>query len=133
VTTSRSTKLDHGGRNGVDRSKAVRVVNERVQLQEVIEFAGKKYVPVHRHSVCTILAAWPSSVHCAGCDGHPSALYYKGGEELAFESIQYIMAKVRFGWLIRSVHSWAANLFILAAMVHMFSVYFERSYRKRVK
>jgi cytochrome b6 len=57
-------------------------------------------------------------------------LYYKGGEELAFESIQFIMSKVQFGWLIRSIHSWTANLFILAAMIHMFSVFFEKAYRK---
>jgi cytochrome b6 len=56
-------------------------------------------------------------------------LYYKGGEELAFESIQFLMSKVSFGWLIRSVHSWSANLFVLSAMVHMFSVFFERAYR----
>jgi cytochrome b6 len=40
------------------------------------------------------------------------------------------MSKVQFGWLIRSMHSWAANLFILSAFIHMFSVFFERSYRK---
>jgi cytochrome b6 len=40
------------------------------------------------------------------------------------------MSKVQFGWLIRSIHSWTANLFILAAMIHMFSVYFEKAYRK---
>jgi cytochrome b6 len=40
------------------------------------------------------------------------------------------MSKVQFGWLIRSIHSWTANLFILTAMIHMFSVYFEKSYRK---
>jgi cytochrome b6 len=57
-------------------------------------------------------------------------LYYKSGEALAFESIQFIMSKVQFGWLIRSIHSWTANLFILTAMIHMFSVYFEKSYRK---
>jgi cytochrome b6 len=57
-------------------------------------------------------------------------LYYKSGEELAFESINFIMSKVQFGWLIRSVHSWTANLFILSAMIHMFSVYFEKAYRK---
>jgi cytochrome b6 len=39
------------------------------------------------------------------------------------------MSRVRFGWLIRSIHSWAANLFILAAVIHMFSVYFGRAYR----
>jgi cytochrome b6 len=40
------------------------------------------------------------------------------------------MSKVQFGWLIRSIHSWAANLFVLAAMIHMFSVFFEKAYRK---
>ena len=57
-------------------------------------------------------------------------LYYKSGEELAFESIQFIMSKVQFGWLIRSIHSWTANLFVLAVMIHMISVFFERAYRK---
>ena len=57
-------------------------------------------------------------------------MYYKGSEEFAFESIQFIMSKVQFGWLIRSIHSWTANLFILTAMIHMFSVFFEKSYRK---
>src|SRR5512140_638575 len=40
------------------------------------------------------------------------------------------MSKVQFGWLIRSIHSWSANLFVLSACIHMFSVLFERSYRK---
>jgi len=57
-------------------------------------------------------------------------LYYKASEDLAFESIHFIMSKVQFGWLIRSIHSWAANLFILAAFIHMFSVYFTKAYRK---
>ena len=33
----------------------------------------------------------------------------------AFESVQYIMTRVRFGWLIRSIHSWSANLMIFTA------------------
>jgi cytochrome b6 len=40
------------------------------------------------------------------------------------------MSKVEFGWLIRSIHTWSANLFVLAAFIHMFSVYFEKAYRK---
>ena len=28
------------------------------------------------------------------------------------------------------IHSWAANLFILSAVIHMFSVFFEKAYRK---
>jgi cytochrome b6 len=40
------------------------------------------------------------------------------------------MTRVQFGWLIRSIHSWGANLMIFTALCHMFSVFFLRSYRK---
>jgi cytochrome b6 len=40
------------------------------------------------------------------------------------------MANVPFGWLIRSIHSWSANLLIFVLCVHMFSVYFLKAYRK---
>jgi cytochrome b6 len=39
------------------------------------------------------------------------------------------MAEVEFGWLIRSIHSWAANLMILALFLHMFSVLLLKAYR----
>jgi cytochrome b6 len=57
-------------------------------------------------------------------------LYYRPGSSEAFESVQYIMTRVRFGWLIRSIHSWSANLMILTAFAHMFSVVFLKAYRK---
>jgi cytochrome b6 len=37
---------------------------------------------------------------------------------------------VPFGWLIRNIHSWSANLLIAAAFAHFFSVFFLKSYRK---
>jgi cytochrome b6 len=37
---------------------------------------------------------------------------------------------MHFGWLIRSAHSWSANLMIFSIMVHMFSVFFMKAYRK---
>src|SRR6476660_3259258 len=57
-------------------------------------------------------------------------LYYRPSAENAFESVQFIMTEVKFGWLIRSVHSWSANLMIGTLFIHMFSVYFMRSYRR---
>ena len=44
--------------------------------------------------------------------------------------MQFIVTRVEFGWLIRSIHSWSANLMILAAFIHMFSVVFLRAYRR---
>jgi cytochrome b6 len=37
---------------------------------------------------------------------------------------------VQFGWLIRNVHSWSANLLIGLAFAHFFSVFLLKSYRK---
>ncbi len=108
-----------------------RWVDERVELRDLIEFMGKKYVPVHEHSVWYYFGGVSLFLFIIQVvTGILLLLYYKSGEELAFESIQFIMSKVQFGWLIRSIHSWAANLFIFAAVIHMFSVYFTKAYRK---
>ena len=104
---------------------------ERIPLQEIIEFMGKKYVPVHRGSVWYYFGGVSLFLFIVQViTGILLLLYYKGSEQLAWESIQFIMSKVEFGWLIRSIHTWAANLFILAAFIHMFSVFFEKAYRK---
>jgi cytochrome b6 len=105
-------------------------LDERVKISDLVQFMGKKYVPVHRHSVWYYFGGVALFLFIIQVTtGILLLLYYKGSEQLAFESIQFIMSKVQFGWLVRSIHSWAANLFILAAVIHMFSVYFERSYR----
>ena len=57
-------------------------------------------------------------------------LYYRPTVAEAFDSVRFIMTRVEFGWLIRSIHSWSANLLIFFAFVHMFSVMFTHSYRR---
>jgi quinol-cytochrome oxidoreductase complex cytochrome b subunit len=42
--------------------------------------------------------------------------------------VQFIITEVQFGWLIRSIHSWSANLMIATLFIHMFSVFFLRAY-----
>ena len=107
-----------------------RWIDERVQLRDLVDYMGKKYVPVHRGSIWYYFGGVSLFLFIIQVvTGILLLLYYKGSEELAFESIQFLMSKVSFGWLVRSVHSWSANLFILAAVIHMFSVFFEKSYR----
>lgn len=48
----------------------------------------------------------------------------------AYESVQFIVTQVEFGWLIRNVHGWSANLLVGSALLHMFSVWLLTSYRK---
>ena len=44
--------------------------------------------------------------------------------------MQFIVTQVPFGWLIRNIHSWSANLLIGLAFAHFFSVFLLKSYRK---
>ena len=40
------------------------------------------------------------------------------------------MNQVNFGWLIRSVHAWGANLMILFCVLHLLRVFFQGAYKR---
>lgn len=106
-------------------------VDSRVQLSDLVHFMSKKYVPVHSRSIWYYFGGVSLFFFIIQVvTGILLLFYYKGSSDLAYESIHFIMSKVQFGWLIRSIHSWSANLFILSVFIHMFSVFFEKSYRK---
>ena len=89
-----------------------------------------KTVPVHRHSIWYYFGGMTLFLFSIQVvTGILLLLYYRPTAESAFESVRFIMAEVRFGWLIRSIHSWSANLMIFTLFVHMASVYFTRAYR----
>ncbi len=91
--------------------------------------AEKKEVPVHRHSVWYYFGGMTLFLFTVQVvTGILLLLYYRPSSENAFESVQFIMTEVQFGWLIRSIHSWSANLMIATLFIHMFSVYFTRAY-----
>ena len=56
-------------------------------------------------------------------------LYYVPDPTGAYESVAYITRAVRFGWYIRSLHKWAANLMIAAVFLHLLRVFFTAAYR----
>jgi cytochrome b6 len=106
-------------------------LDERFHWAELIGPLKKKTVPIHKLSYWYFLGGITLFLFMIQvCTGILLLLYYRPGANEAFESVQYIMTRVQFGWLIRSIHSWAANLMILTAFAHMFSVVFLRAYRK---
>ncbi len=106
-------------------------IDSRVQLGDLVHFMSKKYVPVHSRSIWYYFGGVSLFFFIIQVvTGILLLFYYKGSSDLAYESIRFIMSKVQFGWLIRSIHSWSANLFILSVFIHMFSVFFEKSYRR---
>ncbi|MEE8201203.1 MAG: cytochrome bc complex cytochrome b subunit [Candidatus Acidoferrales bacterium] len=91
----------------------------------------KKQVPRHRHSLWYYLGGMTLFLFFVQVvTGILLLLYYRPTPGEAFESVQFIMTKVRFGWLIRGLHAWAGNLLILVAALHMFSTFFLKAYRK---
>jgi cytochrome b6 len=106
-------------------------LEERTGWRAVQELIEHKDVPRHRHSIWYYFGGMTLFLFGVQvCTGILLLLYYRPSAETAFESVQFIMTEVQFGWLIRSVHSWSANLMIAAAFVHMFSTLFLRSFRR---
>jgi len=105
-------------------------LDKRVGLSELEKLAKKKEVPVHRHTVWYYLGGMTLFLFLVQVlTGILLLLYYRPSAEEAYESIQFLMAEVQFGWLIRSIHAWAANLMIFTLYIHLFSVLLLKAYR----
>src|SRR5580658_8099108 len=105
-------------------------VDERLGLSELAAFARHKKVPVHSQSFWYYWGGISLFLFLVQCfTGVLLLVYYRPGVE-AYESVRQITFVMHFGWLIRSAHAWSANLMIFAILVHMFSVYFMKAYRK---
>ena len=57
-------------------------------------------------------------------------VYYRPTPEAAHESLRFIMTKASFGWLIRGLHAWGANLMILVLVLHMLRVFVMGAFKK---
>jgi ubiquinol-cytochrome c reductase cytochrome b subunit len=57
------------------------------------------------------------------------SVYYIPTPEDAYNSIEYIMNDVAFGWLIRGIHHWGATLMVITVFVHMLRVFFYGAYK----
>ncbi len=57
------------------------------------------------------------------------SVYYVPSPDTAYDSIQYIMSGVAFGWLIRGIHHWGASLMVLVVFAHMLRTFYFGSYK----
>ncbi len=104
--------------------------DHRIGLAELEELAKKKEVPVHRHTLWYYFGGMTLFLFLIQVTtGILLLFYYRPSAEEAYESVRFLMAEVEFGWLIRSIHAWAANLMIFTLFVHLFSVWLLKAYR----
>ena len=64
-----------------------------------------------------------------GITGIMLTVYYIPSPDHAYDSIQFIMTGVSFGWLIRGIHHWGASLMVLIVFFHMLRTYFFGAYK----
>lgn len=104
---------------------------ERLGLDGLAALAAKKQVPIHRTSVFYYLGGMALFLFMIQViTGVLLSLYYKPSPDQAYESVRAIMTEVEFGWLIRSIHSWSANLLIGVLLLHLLTAYIMRAYRR---
>jgi cytochrome b6 len=106
-------------------------LKERLPIDPVAEVLRHKTVPLHRYSLWYYFGGM--TLFLFGVQVGTGALlllYYRPSAGEAYESVQFIMTRVPFGWLIRSIHAWSANLMVAAAFAHFISVVFLHSYRR---
>jgi quinol-cytochrome oxidoreductase complex cytochrome b subunit len=111
------------------RNRVLAWFDERVGLGAAVDFLRHKTVPLHRYSVLYYLGGVSLFLFAVQVGtGLLLLIYYHPTPDGAFESVRFIVAQVPFGWLIRSLHSWSANLMVFTVFLHMFSVYFMKAY-----
>ncbi|MCL4512251.1 MAG: cytochrome bc complex cytochrome b subunit [Bacteroidetes bacterium] len=113
-----------------NESKLMRWFNKRYDLSPFEHFAKEKKVPDFKGSFWYYFGGVSLFLFIVQVvTGILLLMYYQPGAQTAYESVRFIVTKVEFGWLIRSIHSWSANLMILSVFIHMFSVYFTKAFR----
>jgi len=60
----------------------------------------------------------------------PGAGASNGEPALAYNSITFIMTDLNFGFFLRSLHRWSAQVMVAAVFLHMLRVYFTGAYKE---
>jgi len=106
-------------------------LGERFPIAALQQFAKEKKVPRFSGSVWYYFGGVSLFLFIIQvCSGILLMMYYQPGVQTAFESVRFIVVYVKFGWLVRSIHTWSANLMIFSVVVHMFSVFFTKAFRR---
>jgi quinol-cytochrome oxidoreductase complex cytochrome b subunit len=111
-------------------NKLYRWLDSRLSLTPLIEWSRHKTVPVHKEAFWYYMGGIVMIFLVTQfLSGILLMVYYVPDLKSAHSSILNLNTQVNFGWFIRSVHSWGANLLILGLYFHFFSTLLMKSYR----
>lgn len=115
----------------LQRRGLVAWVEKRFPLRELIEsqlthyYAPRNFNVWYYFGVCALVVLVSQFA-----TGIVLAMYYKPTEAMAFDSVEFIMREVPWGWLVRYAHSTGASAFFIVVYLHMFRALLYGSYRR---
>ncbi|MFQ6088867.1 MAG: cytochrome bc complex cytochrome b subunit [Candidatus Methanofastidiosia archaeon] len=113
------------------QDKLYRYFDERLEIKEALEKFLRKPVPIHATNWMFCFGGLTFLMFAIQVvTGVLLMVYYVPTPEQAYKSVQFIMRDVNFGWLIRSLHHWAANGMVLMIGLHMARVFYMGAYKK---
>ncbi len=109
-------------------------LDERLKFRDALEKQLKKTTPHYRFFIERNFLA------CLGgitfvlfliqvATGVLLLMYYRPTIAEAYNSIVEITNNIHFGWLVRGMHHWAANVMIITVILHMTRVFFVGAYK----
>jgi quinol-cytochrome oxidoreductase complex cytochrome b subunit len=103
-------------------------LDERLGLKTIYDIVLDRKIPKVNWAF-TLGSATLFLVVTQGVTGILLSAYYVPHPEQAYDSIQYIMNDVTFGWLIRGIHHWGATLMVILVFLHMLRTFFYAAYK----
>jgi len=111
-------------------SKVYDWFQERLEIQAIADDITSKYVPPHVNIFYCLGGITLTCFIVQVATGFAMTFYYRPTVTEAFASVEYIMTKVNFGWLIRSTHRWSASMMVLNMILHVCRVYLTGGFKK---
>jgi cytochrome b6 len=103
----------------------------RSGLEDFLAETEKKTIPKHAlNPVYCLGGVTLVSFLVLALTGFFLAAYYEPSELTAQHSIQVISTEIPFGFYFKSIHSWSANLMVIAVLLHTLRVFITGSYKR---
>lgn len=118
------------GKCHIKRSRLLAWINERYPLREFIQKHLSRYYAPKNFNFWYYFGSFSLLVLLNQIiTGIWLAMEYTPTGEAAFSSIQHIMRDVRFGWLLRFMHTTGASAFFIVVYLHMYRGLIYGSYK----
>jgi Cytochrome b subunit of the bc complex len=111
-------------------SKVYDWLDERLEITPFVDDATGKFIPPHVNIFYCLGGVTLVCFLIQFATGFAMTFYYRPTVAEAFESVNYIMTQVNFGWLLRSIHRWSASMMVLMMILHTFRVYLTGGFKK---